>query len=226
MSRAFKTALFQAFPLFVFHMTLGVVVGLLFHDAGYAWYVAPLFAAVVFAGTMQLLALSFLAAGGSLWILVFSLIAIGFRNIFYGLTMLERYEKVPRLLKCYLAHGLIDGIYSILQVGPKFEGKEDVRYITWLTLLAHFSWIFSNLVGSCLGSFIKLPPNLEFALTAFFAAAAVELFLKRRQKRILAIAFVSLALAIILMPGQIMLPGILLAVVGCLIVPEKQKVVA
>lgn len=225
-SKEFKVALGQVVPLFVFHLTLGSVIGLLFHDAGYAWYVAPLFACFVFAGTIQLLCLSFLVSGGPLWALIFSMIAVSVRNIFYGLTMLERYEKVPKFLKGYLALSLIDGIYSILQIGPKFEGKQDIRYITWLSVLSHISWILSNLLGSCLGSYITLPPNMEFALTAFFGAAACELFLKKRQKRIFAIAFASLAVAIIVMPKMILLPGIFLSVALCLIVPQKAEVQA
>ena len=224
--KAFRAAFSQVIPIFVFHLTLGSVIGLLFHDAGYAWYVAPLFACFVFAGTIQLLCISFLTAGGPLWALMFSIAAVSIRNIFYGLTMLERYEKVPKLLKGYLALSLIDGIYSILQIGPKFDGKEDIRYITWLSFLGHLSWIIAALLGSCLGSYITLPPNMEFTLTAFFCAAACELFLKKRHKRIFLIAFASLALAIILMPKMILIPGILLSVAGCLIVPQKVEVKA
>ena len=222
-----RAALYHSLPIFVFHVTLGSVLGLLFHDAGYPWYVAVLFSLCVYAGSVQLLALSFLMSGGSLCVCILSLLVIAIRNVFYGLTMLERYEKIPLPLKFYLAHGLTDGVFSVLQISPKFEDeRSDRQFIVSLTFLSHFSWVLSTLLGGYIGKRVPMPPDLEFAMTAFFAAAAVEIFLKQRQKRLIVIASVSLACALLIAPQQLMLPGILCAVIGCLVVPGKKEVKA
>ena len=223
MLATFRIALKQAFPILLFHGPLGIVCGVLFKEAGYAWYVAPLFSLFVFAGAMQLLTLSILAAGGSIPLLIASLIPVGVRNIFYGLTMLERYRSIPWPLRGYLSFTLVDGIYSILHIGPRFEAKKDAQYITYLSLLAHSSWVFFALIGSFVGQILPIPEHLEFVLTTFFAAAACELFIKVKQKKMVAIAALSLLAAIALAGRHFLLPAILFSVASCLMLPQEKE---
>ncbi len=222
----FSQALSRAVPILVLQLPLGVVCGILFKEAGYAWYVASLYSFFVFAATMQFVTLSVMATGGSFWLLAATLIPIGIRNVFYGLTMIERYQKINPLLRGYLAHCLIDSLYSLLQIGPRFDEKEDRRYLTWLSVIAHLSWVLSTLLGSFIDRFIPIPSHLDFVLTASFAAAATEIFLKQKQKRVLGIACVSLGLALLIFPHQLLVAGILFAVSGCLIVPQKEEATA
>lgn len=219
-----RTAFRQTTPILLFHIPLGIVCGVLYQEAGYPWYVAPIFSFFVFAAAMQFLTISILASGGSLLLLAISLIPVGLRNVFYGLTMIKRYEKAPPLLKGYLAHSLIDGVYSLLQTGPRFEGKKDIRYVTIVSALSHSSWVLGTLCGSIAANFLPIPPKLEFSLTAFFAAAALEVFLKQKQKRVVMIGFLSLALALLLLPRFFLPFGVLLAAFGCVIVPQKAEV--
>jgi len=200
---------------------------MLFKEIGCSWYVALLYNLFVFAGAMQFVTLSVLASGGSALMLAITLIPIGIRNLFYGLTMLERYQKAPTILRGFLAFCLVDGVYSVLQIGPKFDdAKEDVRYITWLSVLSHASWVLAALLGSFADQLVPIPPKLEFTLTALFTAVATEMFLTQKQKRVLGIAFASLALAILIMPSQMLLAGILFSVSGCLMVPQKRELTA
>lgn len=208
----------------VLHIPLGIVCGILFKEAGFAWYVAPLYSLFVFAAAMQFVTLSMLMSGSSLLLIALTLIPIGVRNIIYGLTMIKRFEKAPPFLRGYMAFGLIDGIYSILQIGEQPEGKEDVRFITYLCLLAHITWVLGTLLGSFVDLFLPIPPKLEFSLTAFFAAAAFEMVRKQKQRRTLLIAFTSLTLALLIIPKYFFLGGILLSAAAALIIPPKKKV--
>lgn len=216
--KAFKTSL----PALFCYFPLGVVYGVLCSQQSYPWYYAPLFSTFVLAGAMQFLALSVLSAGGSLVSLAFALIPLGIRNIFYGLTMLERYRKAPLFLRLYLAHGLVDATYSLLKTGPTYEEKTDIRYITMLTSLIHFYWIAGSFFGSFALEFVTFPKGLEFSLTAFFTAAAVEHFLKEQDYKPIAIAVFAIPISVLFFPHHFFIAGVGLAILASLALPQRE----
>ena len=221
-----KTALRQALPALLCFFPLGIVYGLLFTQAGYAWYYAPIFSLFVYGGAMQFLALTILTAGGSLITLALSLIPLGLRNIFYGMTQTERYKKCHPLLRAYLAHTLVDGTYSILLTGPRFEGKKDVRYLTQLSIILHLSWVSGTLLGTFADRLFVLPSGLEFSLTAFFAASSVEQLRKTRDVKPLLISAAAIAFALLLMPHHLFLGGVVIATAAVLLLPQGERRVA
>jgi 4-azaleucine resistance transporter AzlC len=217
---AFKTSL----PALLCYVPLGIVYGVLCAQSGYPWYYAPLFCTFVLAGAMQMIALSLLSAGASLFIVACAIIPLGIRNIFYGLTMLERFRPVHPLLKLYLAHGLVDATYSLLNTSePPTDTRNDIRYMTWLTVLIHFYWVLGGLLGSFVIHFVKIPPGLEFALTAFFAAVAVEQLLKRKDFKAIWVSTGSLLLAFFAFPGHFFLGSIAIAALACLVLPVAER---
>jgi len=222
-----KTAFKLSLPAIFCYFPLGIVYGLLFTQHGFPWYYAPLFSAFVYAGAMQFLALTILVAGGSLLTLSLALIPLSFRNIFYGMTLFERFKSCNPFLKVYLAHGLVDATYSILITGPQFEDeKKDLRYITTLTVLIHLSWIVGTLLGTVVDRLFELPSGLEFSLTAFFAAAAVEQIRKKRELKPILIASASILIAFFVAPSHLFLAGMAIATVSILAIPTRERSVA
>ena len=218
--KAFKTSL----PALLCYVPLGIVYGVLCAQLGYPWYYAPLFCTFVLAGAMQMIALSLLSAGASLFIIACAIIPLGIRNIFYGLTMLERFRPVHPLLKLYLAHGLVDATYSLLNTSePPTDTRNDIRYMTWLTVLIHFYWVLGGLLGSFVIRFVKIPPGLEFALTAFFAAVAVEQLLKRKDIKAIWVSAGSRILAFVAFPSHFFLGSIAIAALACLALPVAER---
>lgn len=219
--KAFKTSL----PALLCYIPLGIVYGVLCSQAGYDWYYAPLFSLFVLAGAMQFVALSLLSLKASLLTIALAIIPLGIRNIFYGMTLLDRYRPAPLFLRFYLAHGLVDATYSLLYThAPHPDVKTDLKYITWLTVLVHLSWVGGSLLGSFVIHFVTLPPGLEFSLTAFFAAAAVEQFLKKRDGKAVAIAAAAIILSLVVFPAHFFLGCIGIAILLCLALPVKERV--
>ncbi len=217
---AFKTSL----PALLCYVPLGIVYGVLCAQSGYPWYYAPLFCTFVLAGAMQMITLSLLSAGASLFMIACAIIPLGIRNIFYGLTMLERFRPAPPLLKLYLAHGLVDATYSLLNTSqPPADARSDIRYMTWLTILIHFYWVLGGLLGSFVVHVIKIPRGLEFALTAFFAAVAVEQLLKRKDLQAIWISAGSIVLAFVAIPSHFFLGSIAIAALACLVLPVGER---
>lgn len=220
MKSTFKLSLPASFCYF----PLGIIYGVLFTQNGFPWYYAPLFSIFVYAGAMQFLALTILAAGGSLLTLSLALIPLGIRNIFYGMTLFERFKCRNPFLKAYLAHGLVDATYSILITGPRYEDeKKDLRYITMLTVIIHLSWILGTLLGTAADALFTLPSGLEFTLTAFFAASAVEQVRKKREFMPIVIASASIMIALLAAPQHLFLAGLGIAATTIAAIPQKDR---
>jgi len=221
----FYKALTTSLPALFCYLPLGMVYGVLCTQEGFPWYYAPLFSTFVLAGAMQFLALSILTAGGSLLTVALAIIPLGIRNIFYGLTMLERYRFMHPLLRLYLAHGLVDATYSLLNTGH-LQKEKDTRFITALTALVHTYWVLGSVIGSFVIHLVSLPEGLEFSLTAFFTAAAVEQFIVKKELKPCVIAFCSILLALFIFPNHFFLGGISIAICTCLVIPYKEKRIA
>ncbi len=222
-----KMALKHSLPAICCYLPLGIVYGLIFTQHGFPWYYAPLYSAFIYAGAMQFLALMILAAGGSLLTLSLALIPLAMRNIFYGMSFLERFKNCHPLLRIYLAHGLVDATYSILLTNPQYEDeKKDIRYITTLTVLIHASWIVGTFLGTFIDSICTLPAGLEFSLTAFFAASAIEQIRKKKELKPILIALASIAIALLIAPSHLFLAGMGIAAVAIMAIPSKERSVA
>lgn len=223
----FRRALKTSIPAMLCYVPLGMVYGVLCTQAGHPWYYAPLFCTCVLAGAMQFLALTLSVVGVALPAIALAIAPLGIRNIFYGLTMLERFKKIHPALRLYLAHGLVDATYSLLTMEePLEDDKQDVRYVTWLTTLIHAYWVLGGLLGSFVIYFVTIPPGLEFALVTFFAAAGVEQFLKEKDWKGIAVGISSIILALVLFPSHFFIAAIGLAIVTCLALPRKERIAA
>ncbi|MFZ0565108.1 MAG: AzlC family ABC transporter permease [Chlamydiales bacterium] len=222
-----KTAFKLSLPAICCYFPLGMVYGLVFTQSGYPAYLAPLFSAFIYAGAMQFLALTVLLAGGSLFTVLLAVIPLGIRNIFYGMTLFERFKNYNPFLRAYLAHGLVDATYSILVTGPCFKDKkQEARYVIALTVFIHLSWILGTLLGAVADSLFELPAGLEFALTAFFAASAVEQIRKKGEIKPVIIAFASTALALVAASQHLFLAGIGIAALCILALPSGRRSMA
>jgi len=214
---AFKTSL----PALLCYLPLGMVYGILCTQNGYPWYYAPLFSLFVLAGAMQFLALTLLSTGASFLTIALAIIPLGIRNIFYGMTMLERYKNFHPLLRLYLAHGLIDATYSLLHTDTLAPEKNHPRFIISLTALVHSYWVIGSLLGCFILDFVTVPAGLEFALTAFFAASAMEQFLNKKEIKPILIAACSIILSALLVPHRFFLGAISCAILICLALPYR-----
>ena len=74
------------------YLFLGVAFGVLLQKNGYGVFWAILMSAVIYAGSMQFLAINFLTPGVGVLSIIFMTLMVNIRHIFYGLSMLERFR--------------------------------------------------------------------------------------------------------------------------------------
>ena len=182
-------------PVAMAYLPLGLAFGVLVVTSGISWYWAPLSALLIFAGSIEFLAVSLITSGVSVAQVALTALAVNFRHIFYGLTFpLHRLRgRVPR---AYGVFALTDETYGITSagVGAAMTGTQ----ITTLQLVSHLWWAGGALLGALLGQVI--PSDIKgfgFALTAMFLILAVDAVRARRDAGLVALALAASLVALL-----------------------------
>jgi len=176
--RDFRIALRKALPLTVPVMTgylvLGAAFGMLMESIGYNWLWTFAASLTTYAGSMQFVAVSLLAAGaGPLSVAVMTLM-VNARHVFYGISMLGKFEGLG-MIRGYLIFGLTDETFSVLSANDAPEGVDRRSFLLAVTLLDHIYWISGSVAGNLLGSALKINTHgLEFVLTALFTVIFID----------------------------------------------------
>ena len=163
------------------YAVLGMGFGVLLHSSGLAWYWAPVMCVLMYSGSLQYVGVELMASGaGLLQIALMSLVVNG-RHLFYGLTMLTKYQKIPRG-RAYAIFAMTDETFSLVCSTNPPENVDIHKFYVYLSLLNHSYWIAGGLAGALLGTAVAFnSAGVEFSMTALFTVAMVENWEKRKQ---------------------------------------------
>lgn len=184
---------------------LGLAFGVLMVQSGYAWWWTPIFSVVIYAGSMEFLAINLVSAGIGPLSAAITGFMVNFRHIFYGLTFPR--EAIPtRVGRAYSTYALTDESYAVASSHPP-GALGGVRVLT-IQVVCQALWVIPGILGALLGQVIPADiRGMEFALTALFIVLAWESFGNNRD------------LSLPLLAGS-------LAVVTALVMPEQMLMVA
>ncbi len=179
--KAFKAAFPKTIPIMTGFLFLGAAYGIYARTSGLPAAVPIIMAAVVFAGSMEFVAVDMLCGGfDPVGALVMALM-VNARHLFYGLSMLTKYKGVGAK-KWYLIFGLCDESFSINCTADVPEGVDKGWFYFWVTLLNQCYWVTGASVGALAGSFIKIElPGLEFVMTALLVVIFLDNWLKEKS---------------------------------------------
>lgn len=91
-----KYAFAQSLPVMAGYLVLGLGFGVLLESKGYGVGWAFVMSLVIYAGSMQYVAVDLLAGGASLIAAALMTVTVNARHLFYGISMVERYrEQAP-----------------------------------------------------------------------------------------------------------------------------------
>ncbi|MGN0123772.1 MAG: AzlC family ABC transporter permease [Rhodococcus sp. (in: high G+C Gram-positive bacteria)] len=194
---------------------LGLAFGVVLTQGGFDWWWAPIFSTVIYAGSMEFLAIGLIAAVTPLASVAAATLLVNFRHVFYGLSFpLHRIRS--RLGRLYGVYALTDESYAI--VAPKAREQLTGTRILTVQVLCQLMWVVSGTVGALIGA--VLPEGLsglEFALTALFAVLAIDAFRANRDVPAPVLALVCGLVALLVAKSQMLVVGLGLFVV-CLFV--------
>lgn len=156
---------------------LGLAFGLVMTQAGFAWWWTPIFSVVIYAGSMEFLAVQLVTAGVGPLSAAITGFMVNFRHIFYGLTF-PRHLISSRLGRAYSTYALTDETYAVVSsYPPSTRERLTGTRILAIQLACQLLWVLPGIVGALLG--VVIPPEvqgMDFALTALFVVLAYESF--------------------------------------------------
>ncbi len=212
LSTEFKQALKLSIPTFFAYFPLGIVFSVLWLKAGFSGYWAPVMSALAFAGAVQFVALSMMQEHASVLAIVLASSFIASRNLFYGLSFIERFKHKPKLLRIFLIFGLVDATYGMLTANPEKPEREDTRFCFYVTLFPYIYWVTGTCLGLALFSSMPDVKGLDFMLTSFFMILVVDYYLMSRDKLSLIMPVAFACFSYLLFPKQYLLLSIICSV--------------
>lgn len=182
---------------------LALALGMLVSKSGFAWWWAPIIAAIVFAGSMEFLLVGLLTAIAPLTQIALSTLLVNFRHVFYALSFpLHRVRGVG--WKTYSTYAITDEVYA-LAANPHSHRWSRAKIIS-VQLIFHTLWVACVTVGAGIGTLI--PPwiqGLEFAVTALFVVLAMEAFAVRRSIPVPVLALLCGLVALLVSPEHMLI---------------------
>lgn len=193
---AFKKAFPYTIPVLTGYLFIGIAFGVMYAEKGYNFLWAGLMSLLVFAGSGQYLAVNFFVPGVSLFQVVFLTLMINIRHIFYGLSLLEPFNKMGKK-KWYMIFGLTDETYSLLCTTKVPEGVDEDKFMFAMALLNQIYWVSGSVIGGLAGTYIPFnSKGIDFAMTALFVVILVEQWMNKRSRIPAIIGMICSVLAI------------------------------
>lgn len=190
-------------PIGLAFIPLGMALGFLVVHAGLAWWWAPVFAAVIYAGSLEFLMVHLAATAAPVATVALTSFVVNSRHVFYALSFpLQRVKSV--LGKVYSTYTLSDEAYA---VGVSPEARTwTTRPILLMQLCFHLLWVTGATVGGLVGEALPIERlvGLDFALTALFIVLAIDAYRQRPDRVTAAAAAACAAGAWVVVPGQML----------------------
>ena len=176
-----KTAFIKSLPVMAGYVVLAIGFGILMKEAGYGLFWSFLMSFIVYAGSMQYMAVSMLSSGASLISAALTAFMVNARHLFYGVSMIDQYKDAGKK-KPYLIFSLTDETYSLLCSGEYPQGEDKHWYRIFVSLFNQCYWVIGSMIGSILGALIPFDTaGIEFSMTALFVTVFVEQWLTAKN---------------------------------------------
>ena len=182
----YRKAVVRAFPytipVLAGYLFIGAAFGVMFADQGYNVLWAILMSVVVYAGSGQYLATNFFVPGMSILQAVFLTVMVNIRHVFYGLSLVDRYNRFGRK-RWYLIFGMTDETYSLICTTDVPDDVDEEKFLLSITLLDQLYWIIGTAIGSLAMTVVAFDSTgIEFAMTALFIVMFMELWYRRSNR--------------------------------------------
>ena len=184
-SKKIKAAFFAAFPntipIFAGFLFLGIAYGIYMNQSGFKFYYPMFMSFIIFAGSVEFATVSWLLGSFDPVNILFLTLMINARHLFYGLSMLEKYN-IPGWKKLYLIYGMCDESFSINATVDVPKDIDKGLFMFFVTMLNQIYWVAGATIGGIFGSFIPFDTKgLEFVMTALFVVIFLENWLKEKD---------------------------------------------
>ncbi len=181
--KAFKAAVPFTLPIFAGFSFLGFAYGIYMNASGFNFLYPMLMSLTIFAGSVEFVTVGLLLSAFDPFKAFFLTIIINARHLFYGISMLEKYN-VKGLKKFYLIFGMCDESFSINYTANIPEGINKGWFMVFVTLLNQIYWVLGSTFGGIFGGLVNFnTKGLEFVMTALFVVIFLERWLSEENHK-------------------------------------------
>ena len=174
MKNSIKYAFERSIPIMVGYFPVGVAYGILMENAGYNFIWSLFSSLFVYAGSLQMLMVSFLVNNVPLFTVMITALLLNSRHLFYGISFIEKFKSYG-LWKYFLIFTLSDESYSLLCSYKENEEVEEKWVHIFSAFLIWIYWILFSTLGGLVGKLITFDTTgIDFALTALFVVILIE----------------------------------------------------
>ena len=221
-----KKAFTATLPIMAGYLVLGLGFGIILKSKGYGAIWAFAMSTVIYAGSMQYLAIDLICGGAGLLTTALTTLMVNARHLFYGISMVDKYKNAGKA-KPYLIYALSDETYSLVCVDMDMEEGERNKFCLFVTALDQFYWVLGSVLGSLLGAVIRFnTEGLDFALTALFVTVFVEQWLSTKDH---AAALVGVAASVICLvifgSGSFLIPSMVAIILALTLMRKREEAV-
>lgn len=176
-----KAAFKASIPIMAGYIFLGIAFGVLLSKENYNFLWALGMSIFIYAGSMQMVAVSLLAGQNDLLTVALTTLTVNARHIFYGIAMLSRFKNMGKY-KPYMIFSLTDETFSLLCSVKVPKDVDERKFKFFISLFDQCYWIIGCVVGNILGSNLPFSfKGIDFVMTAFFTVVAVEQWLGTKK---------------------------------------------
>lgn len=219
---SFKYSLERSVPILIGFFPVGTVYGLMMSAAGYNFLWSAAASLFVYAGSLQMLMISFFQSDMSILTIAVTALLLNSRHMFYGLSFIEKFRSYGGW-KWFLIYGMPDESYSLLCSYVPREGVEEKWVHIFSTGLIWLYWIAFSVLGGLVGQLITFDTTgIDFALTALFIVILLDQIKSTGMKLPAIIGGVSSVICIIILGrDNFLLPSLAVTVLVLLMLRNK-----
>ena len=171
---SFRYSFRRSIPVMVGYFPVGIAYGILMANLGYNFLWSALSSLVVYAGSLQVLMVSFLMNNVPIITILVTSLLLNSRHIFYGISFVEKFKDYG-FWKAFLIYGMSDENYSLLCSYEAQEGMDEKWVHIFSAGLIWFYWAVFSGLGGLIGGLITFnTTGIDFALTALFVVILIE----------------------------------------------------
>lgn len=219
---AFKKAFPYTIPVLTGYLFIGTAFGVMYAEKGYSFLWAILMSIMVYAGSGQYLAVNFFTPGISFVQVIFLTFMVNVRHIFYGISLLERFNKIGKS-RWYMIFALTDETYSLLCTTKTPKGVDEAKFLFAISVLDHSYWVLGSAIGAIAGTLLPInSEGIEFAMTALFVVIFIEQWMEKKNRIPEMIGVVTAIGGLLLFGAENFVLPTMLAIVALLFIGRKK----
>ena len=222
MKKSLRYAFKRSIPIMIGFFTVGVAYGIMMHDAGLGIGWTALSSLFVYAGSLQMLMITFFKTSMPLITVAVTALLLNSRHLFYGISFIGKFKEYGAW-KYFLIYGMPDESYSLLCSYVPVGGVSEKWVHIFSTAFIWIYWIAFSVLGGVIGDMIPFDTSgIDFALTALFIVILIDGLKNTKSKLPFVIAAASSAICLALFGADnFLLPSLSATVAALMILKGK-----